>query len=176
MCLSSGRDHLLRCRLDYMSCWDMEVGSCLSRYLDALLFSRNVLSFMTVLFILKWFAPSLFSRMTMASLTLTKKRWSTRRLENRWVELCFLVVRSPGPKTLTPSPDLPGVHVVSRQRNVGQQILHHRFLLRRMPRWVCGTLPVSQQRGARVGCTINTRLPGEFDAILEENHPGKWLI
>lgn len=27
----SGRDHLLRCRLDCMSCWDMEVASCLSR-------------------------------------------------------------------------------------------------------------------------------------------------
>lgn len=31
MHLLSGRDHLLRCRLDYMSCWDMEVASCLSR-------------------------------------------------------------------------------------------------------------------------------------------------
>lgn len=31
MHLLSGRDHPLRCRLDYMSCWDMEVASCLSR-------------------------------------------------------------------------------------------------------------------------------------------------
>lgn len=29
--LLSGRDHPLRCRLDYTSCWDMEVASCLSR-------------------------------------------------------------------------------------------------------------------------------------------------
>ena len=61
--------------------------------------------------------------------------------------------------------DLPGVQLVSWQRNLGQQILHHRVLLWRMPRWVCGTIPVSQQGSAQVGCTINMQFLGEFSTI-----------
>lgn len=45
---------------------------------------------------------------------------------------------------------LSDLELVQGQRDVGQQVLHHRLVLWGVSSWVCRSVPVSQQTGAQV--------------------------
>lgn len=69
-----------------------------------------------------------------------------------WIPLCFtLFMNCELPITVMKwAFRLSDLELVQGQRDMGQQVLHHRLFLWGVSSWVCRSLPVSQQTGSQV--------------------------